>query len=713
MIMILIYIICFMKPASVLSTSLLLLIPLTAKADDAVTLDTVSVSASIDNNPQHSYQSRTTSVAGYAQSSLDTPQAVQSVTPQTLADKQVKTLAEAVSTVSGIVESNTLAGIQDSFTRRGFGERNDGSILRDGVRSYLMSNFDATTESVEVLKGPASLLYGIQEPGGVINVISKKPENTPQTTLSGQSSSFGGGSVTLDTTGPIGDSNLAYRLIADKQDTDYWRNFGSTKRTMIAPSLAWNDERNKLLLSYQYTDFSMPWDRGTVFYNGKPLNVPRETRLGDLLDVAQGRTQAATASYGRVLNSQWTLDTQLAWNEISYSNYETRATAYNARTGVLTRRLDGNVVNNSTLALSSKLQGDISILGQNHKPVIGLDITQFREQRSDTFRGSASSLTQLNVNNPVYGRVSSANTTLSASQSDNRSTINTQSLLLMDNWALSPAWRTTYGLRYQHYQQEDGVGRPYVVSDRSDGYTALPQFGLIYTLTPHWSLYGSYSTSFQPNAASDGQSFAPERGISHEAGIKLEDHGISATAAVFHIEKTNVVATDTDGIDKAMGKVRSQGVELDVSGEITKKLSLTLALAYTNAIVTSDPVYAGKQLYNVPKRSGSINLAYDLGNDVFGNHWRIGGGTRYVGERQGDAANSFQLPSYTVTDAFIAWQTRLRGKKLEIQANLKNVFDKTYYASSTGTTTTSSSGSVSTVRLGDPRELLVKASLTF
>jgi iron complex outermembrane receptor protein len=234
----------------------------------------------------------------------------------------------------------------------------------------------------------------------------------------------------------------------------------------------------------------------------------------------------------------------------------------------------------------------------------------------------------------------------------------------------------------------------------------------VYKLNPHWSLYGSYSQSFVPNTASDGQHFDPERGTAHEAGIKLEQSGLSATWPCSTSTRPMWWPPIPTASTRPWARC-ARRVELDVSGEITRRLSMTLAWAYTDAMVTQDPVYAGKQLYNVPKHSGSINLAYQLGQDSFGNNWRIGGGTRFVGERQGDAANSFQLPSYFVTDAFIAWQTRLHGQKLEIQANLKNVFDKTYYASGTGTTTTSNSGSVSTVRLGDPRELLVKASLSF
>lgn len=682
--------------------SVLLAAPLSAIAAEEPTLDTVTVTAS---PAADGYQPGRSSVAGREQDVLDIPRAVQQVGAQQIRDKQAQSLAEVVSSVSGVQESNTLAGLQDSFTRRGFGERNDGSVLRDGARSFLMKNFDATTETVEVLKGPASLLYGIQEPGGVINVVSKKPQFTPQGSVSVQASSVGGSSSTLDLTGPLGEGNLAYRLVAEYQDNDYWRNFGSIRRSMVAPSLLWDDGDNRLLLAYQYTDFLQPWDRGTVFSGGQAINVARETRLGDLLDQAEGTTQSASAVYTRQLDARWQWKTQLAWSDIQYSNYETRVTAFNASTGVLTRRLDGNVVHNRQVGLSSQLGGELALWGQAHRLTAGIDLSRSLEARENTYRGSASSQTQLNAYAPVYGRVSLANTTLSNSVSDNRSQIDSAALLLMDDWALTPRLSSSLGVRYQHYRQEDGVGRPYAVSARASGSTSLPQLAMLYKLTPSLSAYGSYSESFEPNAASDGTSFAPETGKAYELGLKWGGSGLAATLALFDMHKRNVLVTE-NSVSSAVGKVRSQGVELDVSGALSRRLSAALALAYTDAVVKEDAAaYVGKQLYNVARHSGSASLAYDLGVDGFGNAWRTGGGVRYVGERQGDRANSFTLPAYTVADLFVGWQTRLQGRKLDIQANLKNVFDKTYY--------TSTAGSNLTVRVGDPRELLVKASLAF
>uniref|UniRef100_UPI001C2E2728 TonB-dependent receptor plug domain-containing protein n=1 Tax=Vogesella oryzae TaxID=1735285 RepID=UPI001C2E2728 len=174
-----------MKTPSLLSTTLLLgqLLPAgshaaTSDHRDATELDTVVVTAPA--RPADSYQPGNSVSSGYQRAAVDTPQAVAVVPAQVIRDQQARTLDDAVSNVSGVVQSNTLAGIADSFIRRGFGTRGDGSILRDGVRAATLRNFDITSDYVEVLKGPASLLYGIQEPGGVINVISKKPQYEQQ-----------------------------------------------------------------------------------------------------------------------------------------------------------------------------------------------------------------------------------------------------------------------------------------------------------------------------------------------------------------------------------------------------------------------------------------------------------------------------------------------------------------------------------------------------
>ncbi|WP_241775366.1 TonB-dependent siderophore receptor, partial [Pseudomonas corrugata] len=151
-------------------------------------------------------------------------QTINVVTQQTLDDYQVRSLSDAMKFVSGVNQGNTLGGSRDSLIKRGFGTNDDGSILRDGVRSNLGHNFSATTERVEVLKGPASMLYGALEPGGLVNIISKKPEYTQSTTLSGSAYSEGGGTMAVDTTGPVGDTGLAYRLIAERGHEDYWRN---------------------------------------------------------------------------------------------------------------------------------------------------------------------------------------------------------------------------------------------------------------------------------------------------------------------------------------------------------------------------------------------------------------------------------------------------------------------------------------------------------
>nr|GFB43318.1 hypothetical protein [Tanacetum cinerariifolium] len=149
---------------------------------------------------------------------------VNTVTAQTLNDYQVKDLNDAMRFVSGVSQTNTLGGTKDAVIKRGFGSNDDNSILRDGVRSAIGRNLGATTDHVEVLKGPASLMYGALEPGGLINVISKQPQFTQSTTLTGSGFSEGGGTLGVDTTGPLA-SRAVSRIACGLDDTG--RQFGN------------------------------------------------------------------------------------------------------------------------------------------------------------------------------------------------------------------------------------------------------------------------------------------------------------------------------------------------------------------------------------------------------------------------------------------------------------------------------------------------------
>ena len=179
--------------------------------------------------------------------------------------------------------------------RRGFGANRDGSIMTNGLRTVLPRSFNAATERVEVLKGPASTLYGILDPGGLINVVTKRPEKTFGGSISATSTSFGGGSGQFDVTGPIEGTRLAYRLTGEYQDEDYWRNFGTERSTFIAPSLTWFGDDATVTVLYSHRDYKTPFDRGTIFdlNTKKAVDVDRKTRFDEPFNVTDGQSDLA------------------------------------------------------------------------------------------------------------------------------------------------------------------------------------------------------------------------------------------------------------------------------------------------------------------------------------------------------------------------------------------------------------------------------------
>lgn len=682
---------------------------LLAAAD--TTLAPMDISATASEADQ-GYRATRTSTASKSDVPIkEEAQSVQTVTPQLIQDYEVRTLDDAAKFVSGVTQSNTLAGTKDAFVKRGFGSNADGSIFRDGVRSNLSHNFDATAEHVEVLKGPASLLYGALEPGGLINVVSKQPQYQPLTTLSGSAYSEGGGNLGVDTTGPLGDSGFAYRLIAERQSEDYWRNYGVDQHSLVAPSLSWTGERASLTLAYSYNDYSGPVDRGTVFVNGHPSSASYDKRLDEKWSESKGITETASARYEYQLSDDWKTRLIYAWNNDRYSLDFAQPVSL-AANGNLLRTANGAHYDYETTYASWDFIGRQELLGQRHDLLVGLDHEDNDQYRGNTYRNNNASRRNININAPVYGSLA-APSLLSTTQSDQDSSLESTSLYFKDNWHLNDRWILVLGGRYQAFKQysDQGLGRDYVVNLDKHDHVALPLAGVVFQATDTLSLYGNYSRSFVPNTTVDdrGNTFDPEEGRSFEIGAKYDlAPGLNLNVALYDIEKKNVVTTSSVNgvsISEAAGKVGSRGVEVDLTGRLAERWDVVATYAYDHTEVLDDPSNEGNRLTQAPKHSGSLYLTHHLLVPSNLGGWHLGGGARYVGERAGDAANSFYMSSYTVADAFLRWDLPVTGYQTRLQLNVDNLFDKEYYPSS--------ANSPLQVAVGEPRTARLSATVSF
>ncbi|MCK1788220.1 TonB-dependent siderophore receptor, partial [Pseudomonas sp. TNT11] len=650
---------------------------------------------------------------------LETPQTVNVVPAQVLRDQQPRNLDDALANVSGITQANTLGSTQDAVMLRGFGDNRNGSIMRDGMPIVQGRALNATAERVEVLKGPSSLLYGIQDPGGVVNIVSKKPQLVQSTSLTVRGSTFGNGKNgsggNLDTTGPIGDSGLAYRLIVDHEDEDYWRNFGTHRESMIAPSLAWYGDTTKVVFAYEHREFLSPFDRGTAIdpKTNHPLDIPATRRLDEPFNNMEGRSDLYRFEADHELNDDWTAHVGYSWNRETYDASQVRITSVNTN-GTLTRSMDGTrgALTTDRFATAS-LEGKVKLGGMQHDLVFGLDDEYRKIYRAELIRQSQRSA--FSYVNPVYGN-DVQGTTVSAKDSAQTDLLRSDSLFLQDAIHLTDQWILVAGARYQMYDQYAGKGVPFKANTDGNGQKWVPRAGLVYRYTDELSFYGSYTESFKPNSTiaplTDGSvlqgNLQPEESKAWELGTKLDMPGrITASAALFDITKRNVLVSETvsgETVYSVAGEVRSRGLELDASGQLSDRWSLIGSYAYTDAEVTKDPALQGKRLQNVAKHTGSLSAVYDVGSLLGGDDLRVGAGARYVGQREGDAKNSFNLPGYTVADLFASYDTKIEGQKVKFQVNVKNLFDRTYY--------TSAASSVF-VSMGDARQVSVSSTLEF
>lgn len=649
--------------------SLLFMAPLVQAADTTTAKDgetlTVTADPTTTADATNGYQPLNTSTATLTNMPmLDIPQVVNTVSNKVLQDQHATTLDEALYNVSNVVQTNTLGGTQDAFVRRGFGANRDGSVMTNGLRTVLPRSFNAATERVEVLKGPASTLYGILDPGGLINVVTKRPEQRFGGSISATSSSFGGGTGQVDVTGPIEGTRLAYRLTGEYQDEDYWRNFGNERSTFIAPSLTWFGDDATVTVLYSHRDYKTPFDRGTIFdLNTKqPVNVDRKTRFDEPFNITDGQSDLAQLNAEYRLNSQWTAKFDYSYSQDKYSDNQARVMAYDSKTGNLTRRVDATQGSTQRMhSTRADLQGNVDIAGFYNEILTGVSYENYDLLRTDMMR--CKNVKDFNIYHPTYGNLGKC-TTVSASDSDQTLKQESYSAYAQDALYLTDNWIAVAGLRYQYYTQYAGKGRPFNVNTDSRDEQWTPKLGLVYKLTP--------------------------------------------SVALFDIHKRNVLYTESIGgetIAKTAGRVRSQGVEVDLAGSLTENTNIIASYGYTDAKVLEDPDYAGKPLPNVPRHTGSLFLTYDIHNAFAGNTLTLGGGGHGVSRRSATNGADYYLPGYFVADAFAAYKMKLQYP-VTLQVNVKNLFDKTYYTSSIATNNLGN-------QIGDPREVQFTVKMEF
>jgi iron complex outermembrane receptor protein len=636
------------------------------------------------------YRASTATTAMRADIALrDTPQSIQVVTQQTIQDQNAITAETAVRNVSGVTVPNTSGGRAEDFTIRGF--TSSGNTYRDGIRNDFNSNRAhaelSNVERIEVLKGPASILYGRLDPSGVVNYVTKKPRTDRYFSIQTTVGSFGLVRPQIDLGGAFNESKtLLYRFNGAYEKNDTFRDFNRRERFFAAPALTWViGDKTSLNFEAEALKGTGLIDRGVIAVGTGIAPISIRTFLGDpAIPYKYQQTRASLA-----LSHFFTPDINLRsafrvnLNKANYDSRQPRSLAANNRT----LSLSNNDADQSlqTFYWQTDVSFKFDTAGIKHNVVAGSDLS-YESFASQTL---TSANRNIDIYNPVYEFAPAPFTLAGLFKNVGRSAgVYAQDLIsLRDNLKLLVGGRYDY-----YYQNNDNRFTRRTLQSYNRKFT--PRVGLVYQPIEPVSLYASYSRSFQPINSTDffGNPFVPETGEQFETGVKFDflQRRLSATAAVFQITKANVLATDPNDPRNTVqiGKQRSRGFEFDVNVQPVSGWNTILTYAFTDAVITEDTTrnavgeffLVGNQLQGTPRRTASLWTSYEFGKGVlrgFGG----GAGVFAVGRRFGDNAHTFTVPGYGRVDAAFFYKIYSKEKlRYRVAFNLNNVFDKFYYS---------------------------------
>lgn len=537
----------------------------------------VTASAERADGPVQGYRATRSASATRTDTAIhETPQSISVVPAQVVEDIGATRLEDALDYAGGVERGNNFGGQGlTEFLVRGFSTQ---EFYRNGFavnRGYPNMPDANTLERIEVLRGPASMLYGRGDPGGTFNIVSKQPQAERRTVLGSQVNTDGLRRGTLDTTGALDESAaFTYRLNLVAEGSDSFRDRVESERYNIAPVLRWQlSDDTALILEGDYLHNRHPMDRGLTRYPNQAGDLSRDRFLGE--ESAGKLTNQNATTQLRLehqLDSQWMLRGGIQYLDGSLDGgaVENNGLAADGRT--VGRNYSERWLNWNDLAVQANLEGRFDAAGLAHTLLLGVEFDDFNYDSQIDRSGGATSDFPIDLYDPVYGQPLPALTRTTTYDDEN---LKSYAFFLQDQIALTERLTAQVGARLERFEQRyENKLTPAGSWDQAHN-AVSPRFGLIYDLTEELAVYANTSRSFKPNRGADrsSQAFDPEKGIAHEVGIKYElpEHDLSVTAALFHITKENVLTSDPvdSNYQVAAGEARSRGFDISVAGNIT------------------------------------------------------------------------------------------------------------------------------------------------
>ncbi len=635
---------------------------------------------------------------------IEAPQSVGVVTRDQMDDQGARTVSEALRYTAGVLPEVRPTARYDSVYVRGFGGQGasaayvnflDGLRMQRGI-SFAAPNVDPwLLERIEVLRGPASVLYGQTGSGGIVNLVSRRPIATDggEVRLEAGTNSFAqaafdmGGRATEDGT-------WLYRLTGVTRSSQTQYDHNEEERYAFAPALTWQPNDNTtltLLANFQY-------DPQSGFYNFVPaIGTVLASPYGKLHSNFFGgdpnwnmfeRTQASAGyQLEHRFDNVWTARQNFRYQHI---DSDFRAVSGRTLTGgrTLARSYSRSVEHVDALALDNQLQASFSTGELRHTLLMGVDWSRASSKR----RLGQATAPALDIFAPVYYIAIPSLNLATTTQVQDQLGVYAQDQIAWGNW------RFNVGVR-EDWASTEITTRSTGAPTRQDDTATTGRVGALYLFDNGIAPYASWATSFLPNSgtfspARGGSAFEPTTGELFEIGVKYQPPGRESfiQLAAFQITQQNVLTTDPDNslYQVQTGEIRSRGIELEARASLGGGFDLIGAYAYTEAEITksNSAGVSGNDAPQVPRHAASAWAHYSFGEGRLSG-LGVGAGVRYVGATYGDEQNSFRVPSVTLMDAALSYDLSALGetlKGLEAHVNASNLFDKEYISSCSNTT---------------------------